>query len=94
LPDVPTISEHPGLAGFELANWFGFVAPGQTPVPVIVALHSAISDALERPKIQERLSAIGAYTEPMPPEAFGAFIRSEIQKFGLIIKQSGIVAER
>ena len=93
MPDVPTIGEHPGLAGYEVVNWFGFFAPGKTPAPVIASLHAAISEALAKPAIEERLTGIGAYGTPMTPEAFKAFVQAETEKFGLIIERSKITAD-
>jgi tripartite-type tricarboxylate transporter receptor subunit TctC len=60
---------------------------------VIASLHAAISEALAKPAVQERLEGIGAYGTPMTPEAFKAFVQSETDKFGSIIERSKITAE-
>jgi tripartite-type tricarboxylate transporter receptor subunit TctC len=93
MPDVPAIGEHPAFPGYELVNWFGFFAPGKTPAPVIASLHAAISEALAKPAVQERLTGIGAYSTPMTPEQFKSFVQSETEKFGAIIERSKITAE-
>ena len=93
MPDVPAISEHPGLTGYEVVNWFGFFAPGKTAAPLIASLHAAISESLARPAIQERLNGIGAYHASMTPEAFKSFVQSETEKFGSIIERAKITAD-
>ena len=93
MPDVPAIGEHPGLAGYEVVNWFGFFAPGKTPAPVIAALHAAMSEVWAKPSVQERLNGLGAYSTPMTPDEFKDFVRSETEKFGAIIERSKITAE-
>jgi tripartite-type tricarboxylate transporter receptor subunit TctC len=93
MPDVPAIREHPGLAGYEVVNWFGFFAPGKTPPPVIASVHAALAEVLAKPNVQERLNGIGAYSTPMTPDSFRAFIQSETEKFGSIIERAKITAE-
>jgi len=88
LPDVPTFAES-GLAGYESMGWFGFVAPAGTPPAMIARLNGAIVAALHEPAVFERIHLLGA--EPMPgtPEEFGRFIRSEYEKWGKVIAESG-----
>jgi tripartite-type tricarboxylate transporter receptor subunit TctC len=88
LPDVPTFAES-GLSGYESIGWFGFVAPARTPPEIIARLNGAIVAALRDPAILERIHLLGA--EPMPgtPEEFGRFIRSEYEKWGKVIAESG-----
>jgi tripartite-type tricarboxylate transporter receptor subunit TctC len=88
LPDVPTFAES-GLAGYESMGWFGFVAPAGTPPAMIARLNGAIVAALHEPAVLERIHLLGA--EPMPgtPEEFGRFIRSEYEKWGKVIAESG-----
>jgi tripartite-type tricarboxylate transporter receptor subunit TctC len=88
LPDVPTFAES-GLAGYESMGWFGFVAPSGTPPEIIATLNGAIVAALRDPAMIERIHQLGA--EPMPgtPEEFARFIRSEYDKWGKVIAESG-----
>jgi tripartite-type tricarboxylate transporter receptor subunit TctC len=85
---VPTFAES-GLAGYESIGWFGFVAPARTPPEIIARLNGAIVAALRDPAVLERIHLLGA--EPMPgtPEEFGRFIRSEYEKWGKVIAESG-----
>jgi tripartite-type tricarboxylate transporter receptor subunit TctC len=88
LPDVPTFAES-GLAGYESMGWFGFVTPSGTPPEIIARLNGAIVAALRDPAMIERIHQLGA--EPMPgtPEEFARFIRSEYDKWGKVIAESG-----
>ncbi|GAA4325196.1 tripartite tricarboxylate transporter substrate binding protein [Pigmentiphaga soli] len=93
LPDVPAVAETPGLAGFDIINWFGFMGPGGTPAPVINALHAALTKALESPDVQERMKSLGAYYVRMSPAEFKTFIQAETAKFADIVEKAGITAE-
>ncbi|MEP9379153.1 tripartite tricarboxylate transporter substrate binding protein [Aquabacter sp. CN5-332] len=93
LPNVPAIAETPGLAGFDVINWFGFLAPGGTPEPIVNALHDALTKALENPAVQERMKSLGAYYVRMTPTEFKAFIKEETAKFADIVQKSGITVE-
>ncbi len=92
LPDIPTMDEA-GLPGFEATTWHGFVAPAGTPPAVIDALHRALLEALNDPGVQQKLAAVGVDIAPDSPEEFAAYIKSEIPKWGAIIKVSGAKVE-
>ena len=89
LPDVPTISEfYPGV---EFNNWLGIWAPAGTPEPIVARLHEEINRALSIPEIGERIAAVGG-AEPLitTRQEFAAFIRSEYERYGALVKQVGI----
>lgn len=88
LPDVPTFSEA-GLPGFDAYFWSGLVAPAGTPPAVISRLNAALVQALERGDVREALSRQGLQAAPSSPEAFGAFIASEISRWSAVAKASG-----
>ncbi|WP_158693559.1 Bug family tripartite tricarboxylate transporter substrate binding protein [Neorhizobium alkalisoli] len=93
LPDVPTIAETPGLEGFELINWFGFVTKKGVAPATIARLHDAIAASLSKPGTASRLTAIGAEYVPMTSTEFGAFVNEETAKFARIIEEAQIKAE-
>jgi tripartite-type tricarboxylate transporter receptor subunit TctC len=80
LPQIPTLAES-GLPGFESNGWFGIVVPAATPADVIATLNMALVKVLKEPDVVERIRALGAEPMPMTPAEYGAFIRTEIDKW-------------
>jgi tripartite-type tricarboxylate transporter receptor subunit TctC len=92
-PDIPTIEEG-GLKGFELVAWQGVVAPAATPRGVVDALAAEIAKLLADPATRDRFAAIAL--EPLPgstPDSFSAHIKSEIDRWAIIVKNSGAELE-
>ncbi len=79
LPDVPTFAEL-SLSDLDWMAFFGIVAPGQTPKPVIEKLNAALADALANPQVRETLDKQQAQPEPGTPGDFGALIRSQFER--------------
>jgi tripartite-type tricarboxylate transporter receptor subunit TctC len=92
LPGVPTFAEA-GLPKFDAYFWSGLVAPAGTPPAIIARLNSVLVQALERSEVREALSRQGLHTAPSTPEAFGAFIASEIGRWSAVTKSSGAQAD-
>jgi len=90
LPDVPTIAEL-GYAGYDFSSWFGVLAPGGTPQPIIAKLNAEIVKALKDPAVQQKLDNYEIFGST--PDEFGAFIRNEIDKTAKIIKASGATVD-
>ena len=91
-PDVPTMAEA-GVADFEITAWFGFMAPGTTPAPLVQKISSDIQKIVATPEIQERILAQASEPVGGRPEEYAAFIRSEIIKWRGVIKQANIKAD-
>ena len=91
-PDVPTIIES-GVAGFDVVSWFGLVAPKGTPKDIIARVNAEAVKALASAEIKERFLELGAVAGPMSPDAFGDYIKSEITRWGEVVKASGAKAE-
>lgn len=95
LPDLPTLQEA-GLAGFEMSVWHGLWAPKDTPPEVVAKLEAALAEALEDPKVVERLADLG--TVPVPPdqvtpEALDAQTVAETAKWRPVIQAAGGFAD-
>jgi tripartite-type tricarboxylate transporter receptor subunit TctC len=88
-PQLPTISEA-GVPGYEMQNWYGFVVPTKTPQPVIARLNKEIVQILNLPESRERLLKLGIEVWTSTPEALGAHIKSEYDKWGRVIREAGI----
>ncbi len=89
LPEVPTVAEA-ALPGFEVTNWIGMFAPAGTPRDVVAKLNGEIIRLTQSPEIQARLVKEGAKSTPKTPEEFGAYVRSEIDKWAKVIQASGV----
>ena len=91
LPDVPPLSEGaPGLAGYELLNWFGMFATGGTPQEIVDRLNTIVNTALKAPAIADKLVPQGIVPRPMNAAEYKTFVAAESEKFGKIIVQANI----
>jgi tripartite-type tricarboxylate transporter receptor subunit TctC len=84
LPELPTIAET--LPGYDASGWYGLFVPAATPKPVVARLSSVSVQVLKMPDVVERLSSQGAEPVGSTPEEFGAFVRSEIDKWANLVK--------
>jgi tripartite-type tricarboxylate transporter receptor subunit TctC len=92
LPKVPTIAES-GLPGFTANNWYCFVAPAGTPRDIIARLNQELRKAMSAPDTRAALVEQGMDPAPGTPEELGATIKSEIAKWGEIIRAGKFTAE-
>jgi tripartite-type tricarboxylate transporter receptor subunit TctC len=91
LPDLPTVAEA-GLPGFEADNWYGVVATMKTPAPVLNRLNTEIARALQSPDIKQILLASGLEVRTSTAAEFGAYMKSEYDKWGKVVRDSGLAA--
>ncbi|MBI3371027.1 MAG: tripartite tricarboxylate transporter substrate binding protein [Betaproteobacteria bacterium] len=91
LADTPTVGE--SLPGYEFNNWYGMMAPAGTPRPVIERLNSEILRILALSDVRERFIGLGADPTPSTPERFGAVMKADAEKWGRIIRESGVRAD-
>jgi tripartite-type tricarboxylate transporter receptor subunit TctC len=92
VPELPTVAET-GLKGFEANNWYGIVVPVKTPRAIIMRLNKDATTALNNPEVKEVLFRQGLDVAPESPEAFGAYIKSELAKWAKVVKAAGLRAE-
>lgn len=88
-PQLPTIAES-GVPGYESHAWYGFVVPAKTPQPGVSRLHQELSRILHAPDVTQAILARGLEVWTMTPDAFGAYIRSEAEKWTRVIREAGI----
>jgi len=89
LPDVPTAAEA-GVAGYNSAAWFAFLAPRGTPKPIIDRLQREIAAAVADPAVRARFAELGAEPLATSPEELSRFISAEIVKWRDITTKAGI----
>jgi tripartite-type tricarboxylate transporter receptor subunit TctC len=89
LPELPTIAEA-GLTGYENSTWSGLGMAARTPQPIIERLNKEINAILQLPEVQESARADGSMITGGTPEQFRDILKSELAKFGTLVKQAGI----
>jgi tripartite-type tricarboxylate transporter receptor subunit TctC len=93
LPELPTVAEA-GVPGYEANNLVGMLAPAGTPRDIVAKLHQEIMRILALPEVRDRLLAVGIEPAPlMTPEQFADYLRSEVVKWGKVMKAAGIEAQ-
>jgi len=92
LPQVGTVREA-GVAGYEVNAWVGYMVPSATPRDVVQRLNREMAAIITSPEIRDRLTADGSEVVANSPEAFAAHVRSEVDKWGQVIRAAGIKAE-
>jgi tripartite-type tricarboxylate transporter receptor subunit TctC len=92
VPELPTIAEQ-GFPGFDGVAWIGFVAPAGVARAIVDKLSAETAAIIALPDVRERLLALGAEPAASAPDEFGAYIRSEIAKWGKVIRESGAKVE-
>jgi tripartite-type tricarboxylate transporter receptor subunit TctC len=92
LPDIPTMAES-GFPEVEGATWTAMVVPAGTPKDIIGKLHDMIVKSLGAPDVKDRLSAMAYVPIGNSPEECAAFFRSEMDKWGKVIKDAGLKGE-
>jgi tripartite-type tricarboxylate transporter receptor subunit TctC len=89
LPDVPTLNEIV-MPGFEAGNWNGIMAPAKTPPAVIRQLNASIVKALQDADLRARFAQNGVEPMGSTPEEYGAYLKSELDRWSGVIKAANI----
>ncbi len=91
-PELPTISES-GLPGFDVVSGYTVYAPAGTPRSIISRINSGINNALQQPDMKARFLILGVTPIISSPESLTAYLKSEISRWGKIIKEMNIKPE-
>ena len=89
LPDVPTLDEQ-GIKDVYADNWYALFAPAKTPAPVIAKLNAAVNAVLKDPETAKRLIEAGADPAAGTPEQLAEFLKSELERWGKVVKEKNI----
>lgn len=87
-PDVPTVAESGGPAGYEVTGWTAIAAPRGLPKAVAERLQADIQAALAEPDVKERYATFGYEPFPVTREQFGAFVATESKKYADVVKRA------
>ena len=88
-PDIPTVGES-GVPGYEATSWYGILAPVHTPARVITRLNAVVLDALNSQAVHDAFIRLGMDPLNTTPREFDAYLRSEIAKWTLVVREAGI----
>ena len=88
LPEAPTMAEA-GLP-FEFVEWYGIIAPANTPPDVIAKWNSEINRIVGGREFQDRLANLGATPKTVTPAEFNAYLRSEVARYANVVKTANI----
>lgn len=88
LARVPTVMES-GVPGYEVVYWYGLFVPAATPKEIVARLHNEIAQALRAPEVIASLAKQGATPGAMSQAQFADFVKSEVAKWGKVVKASG-----
>jgi tripartite-type tricarboxylate transporter receptor subunit TctC len=92
-PDVPTVSETPGLAGFVTGSWQGILAPAKTPPELVARINAEVNRITGLPDIKEKLGSQGTTPLPMTPQEFGKWLVDQQARWAKLIKDTGFKLE-
>ena len=90
LPDVPTISETPGMGEYEMSLWLGVLAPAGTPKEIVAKLHREIGATMSAPDMVRQMGDAGIEVRLSSSAEFAALIRSDLAKWAAVVKRSGV----
>jgi len=91
VPDIPTVAET--VPGFDVFSWFGFFVPARTPPEIIARINADTNAALAWPAVKSRFEDLGAVPKGSTPLELAAFLKSETDKWGPVIKEARIKVE-
>ena len=92
-PDLPTVTEL-GFPGMSITQWFGAYAPARTPPAIVRRLNQEMVAIIQSPEVRKILLEQGAEPVGSSPEAFAQFLKSEIARFGELVRVSGATVEQ
>ncbi len=87
-PELPTMAEA-GVPGYEFSTWYGLLVPGATPKAIVERLNAETVKVLGAPALKEQFSGQGLEATPSSTAEFSAYLRSEVAKWGKVVKASG-----
>jgi len=87
-PELPTMNEA-GVPGYEFSTWYGLLVPAATPKTIVERLNAETVKVLNSPVLKEQFTGQGLESTPSSPAEFGAYLKSEVAKWGKVIKAAG-----
>jgi tripartite-type tricarboxylate transporter receptor subunit TctC len=92
-PELPTLAEE-GIKGFAAVNWWGILFPAGVPRPIIDKVNADLQKALAQPGVKSALANLGVEAISSTPEQFGAFMASETERWGKLIREAKLETQK
>lgn len=93
LPNVPAQAETVALAGFDVAPWFGLVAPAGVPADIVNKLNLEVKAIVDLPDVRKQMETLGAFPDYVTPAEYVTLIRDDLARWTRVVKESGTVLE-
>ena len=90
MPEVPTIAEAGGLAGYDMVGWIGFLAPVGTPTAITDRLSAETRKVLQEPEIRQKFLGLGLEPAGNTPAEFAEFMRRQSERYGAAVKAGNV----
>jgi tripartite-type tricarboxylate transporter receptor subunit TctC len=87
-PEMPTMQEA-GIANYNASAWQAFVAPAKTPAPIVTRLNRALVEIVNSPETQKRFLDLGLRPLTSTPDELGAFMKTELVRWGKVVEAAG-----
>jgi tripartite-type tricarboxylate transporter receptor subunit TctC len=91
-PNLPTVAES-GLLGFDVSDWHALFMPGKTPIEIVKKVHDDTVEALAFPSLKQKFEELAVVGVSSTPAELTAYLKSELEKWGLVIKDANIKPE-
>jgi tripartite-type tricarboxylate transporter receptor subunit TctC len=92
-PNVPTVSETPGLEGYSAGSWQGIIAPAKVSAEIVNRTYNEVKRAIAIPDVAEKLTSLGSRPQVKTPQEMAKWLASEKQKWAKLVKESGYKLE-
>ena len=92
-PDVPTVSETPGLEGYSAGSWQGIIAPAKISAEIVNKTYNEVKRIIALPDVAEKLTSLGSRPQSKTPQETGQWLASEKEKWAKVVKESGYKVE-
>jgi len=92
-PDVPTVSETPGLEGYSAGSWQGIIAPAKLPANIVDKMYNEVKRVIAQPEVAEKLTSLGSRPQAKTPRDTATWLAAEKDKWAKVVKESGYKVE-
>jgi tripartite-type tricarboxylate transporter receptor subunit TctC len=92
-PNVPTVAETPGLAGYSAGSWQGMLGPAKLPAEIVNKLYNEVKRIVALPDFSEKLTSLGSRPQAKTPQEMGSWLATEKERWAKVVKDSGYKVE-